>query len=198
MFRINRLCAALAAAAAMVSAAPADADSVRIVVPFAAGGPVDMVARLLAQELRRGLAPMSSSRTAVVPRGRAGGLGSRALARRRQDPLPRKSRRFRHQCGAAAADRIRSAQVVRADRAGRIGALAVRGAVGSSRAQPCRADRQGEAGNAHELRFGRRRHDHAASRRSSSTPRPASASPTFLIAVPAPPSTTSWAATSTP
>jgi tripartite-type tricarboxylate transporter receptor subunit TctC len=69
LFKINRLCAALAAAAAMGSAAPADADSVRIVVPFAVGGPVDMVARLLAQELP----PRLGADVVVENRGGAGG-----------------------------------------------------------------------------------------------------------------------------
>jgi tripartite-type tricarboxylate transporter receptor subunit TctC len=66
---MHRLCAALAAAAALGSAAPAAADSVRLVVPFAAGGPVDMVARLLAQELT----PRLNADVVVENRGGAGG-----------------------------------------------------------------------------------------------------------------------------
>jgi tripartite-type tricarboxylate transporter receptor subunit TctC len=78
LLKINRLFATLAAAAAMVSAAPADADSVRIVVPFAAGGPVDMVARLLAQELPARL----GADVVVEIRGGAGGaLASAEVAR---------------------------------------------------------------------------------------------------------------------
>jgi tripartite-type tricarboxylate transporter receptor subunit TctC len=68
LFKMNRLFAALGAVA-MVSAAPAAADSVRIVVPFAAGGPVDMVARLLAQELQ----PRLNADVVVENRGGAGG-----------------------------------------------------------------------------------------------------------------------------
>jgi tripartite-type tricarboxylate transporter receptor subunit TctC len=78
LLKINRLFATLAAAAAMVSAAPADADSVRIVVPFAAGGPVDMVARLLAQELPARL----GADVVVENRGGAGdALASAEVAR---------------------------------------------------------------------------------------------------------------------
>jgi tripartite-type tricarboxylate transporter receptor subunit TctC len=69
LLKMHRLCAALAAAAALGSAAPAAADSVRLVVPFAAGGPVDMVARLLAQELT----PRLNADVVVENRGGAGG-----------------------------------------------------------------------------------------------------------------------------
>jgi tripartite-type tricarboxylate transporter receptor subunit TctC len=65
---MNRLFAVLGSVA-MVSAAPAEADTVRIVVPFAAGGPVDMVARLLAQELQ----PRLNADVVVENRGGAGG-----------------------------------------------------------------------------------------------------------------------------
>jgi tripartite-type tricarboxylate transporter receptor subunit TctC len=38
-------------AAAILWAAPALAETIRIIVPFAAGGPVDQLARILAHEL---------------------------------------------------------------------------------------------------------------------------------------------------
>ncbi len=69
LLKMHRLCAALAAAAMLGSAVPAAADSVRLVVPFAAGGPVDMVARLLAQELT----PRLNADVVVENRGGAGG-----------------------------------------------------------------------------------------------------------------------------
>jgi tripartite-type tricarboxylate transporter receptor subunit TctC len=59
--------AALALLAAFST--PAGADTVKIVVPFAAGGPVDMVARLVGQEL----APRLKSEVVVENRGGAGG-----------------------------------------------------------------------------------------------------------------------------
>jgi tripartite-type tricarboxylate transporter receptor subunit TctC len=78
---MNRLFAALGAVA-MVSAAPAEADTVRIVVPFAAGGPVDMVARLLAQELQ----PRLNADVVVENRGGAGGaLAGAEVARSAAD-----------------------------------------------------------------------------------------------------------------
>ena len=70
------LSACLAAAAFL--ATPAAADTVKIVVPFPAGGPVDMVARLLAQEL----GPRLKSDVVVENRGGAGGaIAGEAVAR---------------------------------------------------------------------------------------------------------------------
>ena len=57
---------------------PAAADTVKIVVPFPAGGPVDMVARLLAQEL----GPRLNADVVVENRGGAGGaIASEMVAR---------------------------------------------------------------------------------------------------------------------
>ena len=68
----------LALAAALLFAAPAAADTVRIIVPFAAGGPADMLARILAQEL----APRLNADVVVDNRGGAGGIiGAEAAAR---------------------------------------------------------------------------------------------------------------------
>lgn len=58
----------LAVALLLIASATA-ADTVKIVVPFAAGGPVDMVARLLAQEL----GPRLNADVVVENRGGAGG-----------------------------------------------------------------------------------------------------------------------------
>src|SRR3954470_6273876 len=64
-----RLAAALLAACLFATPAHA-ADPIKIVVPFAAGGPVDALARILAQELAARLA----SDVVVENRGGAGGL----------------------------------------------------------------------------------------------------------------------------
>jgi tripartite-type tricarboxylate transporter receptor subunit TctC len=63
--------------AALLFATPAFAETVKIVVPFAAGGPVDQVARILAAELGRPLA----ADVIVDDRGGAGGtIGSEFVA----------------------------------------------------------------------------------------------------------------------
>jgi len=59
----------LCAVASLLLAAPAKADTVKIVVPFAAGGPVDQLARLLASEL----GPKLDANVIVDDRGGAGG-----------------------------------------------------------------------------------------------------------------------------
>src|SRR5262245_60340064 len=65
-------------AAAILFATPAAADTVKIVVPFPAGGPVDMVARLVAQEL----SPRLNADVVVENRGGAGGaIASEMVAR---------------------------------------------------------------------------------------------------------------------
>lgn len=76
--RVMGVCFALS----VLFAAPAAADTVKIVVPFAAGGPVDMVARLLAQEL----GPRLKADVVVENRGGAGGaLASEMVARAQPD-----------------------------------------------------------------------------------------------------------------
>jgi tripartite-type tricarboxylate transporter receptor subunit TctC len=61
---------------------PGSADNIKIVVPFAAGGPVDQLARILAAEL----SPALGETVIVENRGGAGGaLGSEAVARAAPD-----------------------------------------------------------------------------------------------------------------
>ncbi|HEY1474796.1 MAG TPA: tripartite tricarboxylate transporter substrate binding protein [Pseudolabrys sp.] len=69
-------------AAAILSAAPALAETVKIVVPFAAGGPVDQLARVLAHELT----PLIGADVIVEDKGGAGGaIGSETVARATPD-----------------------------------------------------------------------------------------------------------------
>ncbi|HEY4139837.1 MAG TPA: tripartite tricarboxylate transporter substrate binding protein [Pseudolabrys sp.] len=67
---------------ASLFAAPAFAETIRIVVPFAAGGPVDQLARVLAHEL----SPQLNADVVVENKGGAGGaLGSETVARAAPD-----------------------------------------------------------------------------------------------------------------
>jgi tripartite-type tricarboxylate transporter receptor subunit TctC len=59
----------LCGAAALLLATPALADTIKIVVPFAAGGPVDQLARILAN----GLGPKLNANVIVDDKGGAGG-----------------------------------------------------------------------------------------------------------------------------
>ena len=69
-------------AAAMLWAGTSDAQTIKMVVPFAAGGPVDQLARILANELRSHL----GTEVVVENRGGAGGaLGSEVVARAAPD-----------------------------------------------------------------------------------------------------------------
>ena len=69
-------------AAALLLAAPALAETVKIVVPFAAGGPVDQLARILAHEL----GPLLGADVIVEDKGGAGGaIGSETVARATPD-----------------------------------------------------------------------------------------------------------------
>jgi tripartite-type tricarboxylate transporter receptor subunit TctC len=68
--------------AALLIAAPAFADTVKIVVPFAAGGPVDQLARILSNDLGAQL----GVDVIVEPKGGAGGaIGSETVARSAPD-----------------------------------------------------------------------------------------------------------------
>jgi len=80
---MKRLFAALAAT--VLLAAPAHAaDPVKVIVPFAAGGPVDALARILANEL----APRLQTDVVVENRGGAGGvIGVEAMANSPADGL---------------------------------------------------------------------------------------------------------------
>ena len=78
---MRRFGLALCVASLLISA-PAFADTVKIVVPFAAGGPVDQLARILASELGAQL----SADIIVEPKGGAGGaIGTEAVARAAPD-----------------------------------------------------------------------------------------------------------------
>ena len=69
-------------ASSILFAVPASAETIKIVVPFAAGGPVDQLARILAPELGSQL----GSDVIVEDRGGAGGaLGRVQVARAAPD-----------------------------------------------------------------------------------------------------------------
>ncbi len=77
-----RLFKTLLCAAALAVATPAMADTVKIIVPFAAGGPVDQWARVLAH----GLGPLLGADVIVEDKGGAGGaIGSETVARATPD-----------------------------------------------------------------------------------------------------------------
>src|SRR5262249_57962520 len=82
MNRLGVLLAGLLLLAISTNATPGIADTVKIVVPFAAGGPVDQLARVLAA----GLGPVLADNVIVENRGGAGGaLGSEVVARAAPD-----------------------------------------------------------------------------------------------------------------
>ncbi|HEY1311206.1 MAG TPA: tripartite tricarboxylate transporter substrate binding protein [Pseudolabrys sp.] len=69
-------------AAALLFSAQASAETVKIIVPFAAGGPVDQLARILANDLGR----LLGADVIVEDKGGAGGtIGSEAVARATPD-----------------------------------------------------------------------------------------------------------------
>jgi tripartite-type tricarboxylate transporter receptor subunit TctC len=79
--KMKRLAVCLCAAATLL-AAPALAETVKIVVPFAAGGPVDQMARVLAHAL----GPLLRVDVIVDDKGGAGGaIGSETVARAAPD-----------------------------------------------------------------------------------------------------------------
>jgi tripartite-type tricarboxylate transporter receptor subunit TctC len=78
MKRTRVLLAGFCSAVSLMFAAPGHAETIKIVVPFAAGGPVDQLARILANEL----GPKLGATVIVEDRGGAGGaLGSEMVAR---------------------------------------------------------------------------------------------------------------------
>jgi tripartite-type tricarboxylate transporter receptor subunit TctC len=82
MKRFRGWAAGLCCAASLLLATPGLADTVKIVVPFAAGGPVDQLARILAAELGGQL----GADVIVDDRGGAGGaIGSELVARAAPD-----------------------------------------------------------------------------------------------------------------
>ena len=82
MNRLRVLLAGLSLLAISTNATPGIADTVKVVVPFAAGGPVDQLARILAAEL----ASVLGDNVIVENRGGAGGaLGSEMVARSAPD-----------------------------------------------------------------------------------------------------------------
>ena len=82
MRRFRGWAAGCCCAASLLLATPGLADTVKIVVPFAAGGPVDQLARILAAELGGQL----GSDVIVDDRGGAGGaIGSELVARAAPD-----------------------------------------------------------------------------------------------------------------
>jgi len=82
MAQFRSLFLGLGCAALLPFVGPAAADTVKIVVPFAAGGPVDQLARILASEL----GPKLDATVIVENRGGAGGaLGSEMVARAAPD-----------------------------------------------------------------------------------------------------------------
>ena len=117
------------------------ADTVKIIVPFAAGGPVDMVARLLAQEL----GPRLNADVVVENRGGAGGaLAAEMVVRAPPDGKTlyvASHGSFVINAGAAAASRLRSTQGVHGDRPGGSGAVAVHRPQGPSGRDAHRPDR---------------------------------------------------------
>jgi tripartite-type tricarboxylate transporter receptor subunit TctC len=84
MMRLRYLLAGLCCAVALTLATPGLADTVKIVVPFAAGGPIDQLARILAAEL----GPKLGADVIVDDRGGAGGaIGSEYVAHATSDGM---------------------------------------------------------------------------------------------------------------
>ncbi len=82
MKRFRCSLAGLCCAASLLLATPGFADTVKIVVPFAAGGPIDQLARILAAEL----GPQLGADVIVDDRGGAGGaIGAEFVARATPD-----------------------------------------------------------------------------------------------------------------
>jgi tripartite-type tricarboxylate transporter receptor subunit TctC len=82
MLRIGSSLVGVCCAASLALAAPASAEPIKVVVPFAAGGPVDQLARVLANEL----GPKLGEDVIVDDRGGAGGaIAGEFVARANSD-----------------------------------------------------------------------------------------------------------------
>ena len=133
---------------AMLCAAPASAETVKIVVPFAAGGPVDQLARMLAA----GLGPQLGADVIVEDKGGAGGaIGSETVARAAPDGhtiLLGQPRLAGDQPDAAAAGRLRPGEELQPVMLVGSVPIAAGGRPEVRRRNAQGADRQGEGGQA--------------------------------------------------
>ena len=156
----------LSSISALLLATPVKADTIKIVVPFAAGGPVDQLARLLAN----GLVPKLNANVIVDDKGGAGGaIGCEFVAHAAPDGgtmLLASLGSYRAQPDPEAANGVRPGEILRAGDAGRRGAVAARGQQGPRRRHIATAHRQGEGAETH-LRLGRTGHDHEHRRRNA-------------------------------
>ena len=152
----------IACALVLLGTAPAAAQTypskpIRIVVPFVAGGAVDLLARIMGQKLTEVARPARHHREPPRRRRqRRVGPGREVAARRLHHPA--EHQRPRDQPGALQEAAVRSGEGSRAgDAAGRVAAAAGRDAVaaGEDHARADRA-REGEARHA-QLRHDRRR-----------------------------------------
>ena len=150
---------------ALTLGSQASADSIKVVVPFAAGGPVDMLARLVSADMQTRL----KSEMVVENRGGAGGVlateAGCALCARRQDAAVRKLGLTRHQRRAARQRaELRRGEIFCADRFRRRRAHAGDRQRGLASQDAVRTDRQGQ-GRETFVWFGRAGLDDAHHRR---------------------------------
>ena len=158
MTRLRFWLIGLSVIALSMQAAAALAEPVKIVVPFAAGGPVDQLARILAS----GLGPQLGADVIVDDRGGAGGaIAAEYVARATPDgdTTAADARLRRDRSDAEAAGRLQS-EGVRAGHAGRLGAITDYRPQRTRRRDAPGAGCQGKAAKAH-LRLCRSGHDHA-------------------------------------
>ena len=152
--------------AAAAQAQPYPSKPVKFLVPFAAGGPADTMARLTAQTLQQGL-----NQTIVIDnRPGAGGIigarAARAGRSRRLHPDVRQHRLAGGRPRGLRQSRLRPGEGVRADRAGRGQLQRARGQSEISRQYGAGADRlRQEESRQGQLRLARPRHAAAHGRR---------------------------------